>query len=159
MDNILELKTVNELQKLDFLVPSYQRGYRWRDKEVEDLLNDISEFTPKEVDGSDDKTWYCLQPIVVKKNADSQYEVIDGQQRLTTIYLILYFLNQRLAEGYRESLFDLKYETRSGVHSFLSKLERNKINEENIDYYFISSAYNTISDWFGRSDFDINNFQ
>ena len=84
MDNTLELKTINELQEMSFLIPSYQRGYRWSDKEVTDLLDDISEFTPKEVEDTDDKTWYCLQPIVVRKRNEEQYEVIDGQQRLTT---------------------------------------------------------------------------
>ena len=88
MDNTLELKTINELQEMSFLIPSYQRGYRWSDKEVTDLLDDISEFTPKEVEDTDDKTWYCLQPIVVRKRNEEQYEVIDGQQRLTTTYLI-----------------------------------------------------------------------
>ena len=159
MNNILELKTINELQEMSFLIPSYQRGYRWREKEVTDLLDDISEFTPKELVDSDDKTWYCLQPIVIKKNSEDQYEVIDGQQRLTTIYLILYFLNQRLAEDYREKLFDLNYETRATVHSFLSELKKDEINEDNIDYYFISSAYTTICNWFNKKNFDINNFQ
>lgn len=159
MNNILELKTINELQEMSFFIPSYQRGYRWRKKEVTDLLDDISEFTPKEIEDSDDKTWYCLQPIVVRRNSEEQYEVIDGQQRLTTIYLILYYLNQRLAEAYREKLFDLNYQTRTNVHSFLSELKKDEINEDNIDYYFISSAYTTICNWFNRKNFDINNFQ
>lgn len=92
MDNILELKTINDLRKMNFFIPSYQRGYRWSEKEVTDLLNDVSEFTPKEIDDTDKKTWYCLQPIVVKVKlkqqhdtiGEKQYEVIDGQQRLTT---------------------------------------------------------------------------
>lgn len=159
MNNILELKTINELQEMSFLIPSYQRGYRWSEKEVIDLLDDISEFTPKEVEGTDDKTWYCLQPIVVKENNKKQYEVIDGQQRLTTIYLILYYLNQRLAEDYREKLFDLNYQTRANVHSFLSKLKKDQIDESNIDFYFISSAYTSICNWFNKAGFDINNFQ
>ena len=63
MENILELKTINELQQFSFYIPSYQRGYRWSKNEVKDLLNDISEFTPRLVDDTDEKTWYCLQPI------------------------------------------------------------------------------------------------
>ena len=93
MENILELKTINELQQFSFYIPSYQRGYRWSKNEVKDLLNDISEFTPRLVDDTDEKTWYCLQPIVTKKKENGQFEVIDGQQRLTTIYLILHFMN------------------------------------------------------------------
>ena len=60
MENILKLKTINELQKMNFFIPSYQRGYRWGEKEVIDLLNDISDFTPKQIDDTDKKTWYCL---------------------------------------------------------------------------------------------------
>jgi uncharacterized protein with ParB-like and HNH nuclease domain len=66
MDNTLELKTINELQQYSFYIPSYQRGYRWTPNEVEDLLNDISEFTPRPVDESDEKnlvlpTAYCCK--------------------------------------------------------------------------------------------------
>ena len=42
MNNTLELKTINELRKMNFFIPSYQRGYRWSEKEVTELLNDIS---------------------------------------------------------------------------------------------------------------------
>jgi len=164
MDNILELKTINELQIMNFLIPSYQRGFRWSKKEVTELLNDISEFTPKQIGDTDKKTWYCLQPIVVKVKADAeigtqQYEVIDGQQRLTTIYLILYYLNQLYTEENREPLFTLNYETRPESHSFLEKLEKDIINESNIDFYYISRAYETICDWFKKDNFDRNEFQ
>ena len=46
--NTLELKSVAELQKLAFYIPDYQRGYRWTQRQVEDLLNDIFEFSQKE---------------------------------------------------------------------------------------------------------------
>jgi len=152
MDNILELKTINDLRKMNFFIPSYQRGYRWSEKEVTDLLNDVSEFTPKQIDDADKKTWYCLQPIVVKTkleqhqevHGEKQYEVIDGQQRLTTIYLVLYYLNQLYKEEHREPLFELKYETRITSHDFLKELKKDEISKENIDFHYISAAYKTI---------------
>jgi hypothetical protein len=52
---------------------------------VTDLLNDINEFSPKEIHNSNKKTWYCLQPIVVKQKSENECDVIDGQQRLRTI--------------------------------------------------------------------------
>ena len=61
MDNLLELRTVSELNQYSFFVPSYQRGYKWTKKEVIDLLNDINEFKPRVIDNSDEKTWYCHQ--------------------------------------------------------------------------------------------------
>lgn len=89
--SILKIKTVNELRKdMNFYIPSYQRGYRWDEQQVCNLLNDIYEFMQS---GSSD--FYCLQPIVVRESEheglENQvcYEVIDGQQRLTTIKIIL----------------------------------------------------------------------
>ncbi|MFT6502912.1 MAG: hypothetical protein ACJASQ_003044 [Crocinitomicaceae bacterium] len=160
MDNILRLKTINELQDYSFFVPGYQRGYRWGKKEVIDLLNDISDFKPKEVVGKEEKTWYCLQPIVIKEKEDGQFEVIDGQQRLTTIYLILFYLNQRYNEENRSKLFELSYETRLASKTFLTTLTKDEVNVENVDFYHISSAYKAIYDWFSESkNFNINDFE
>ena len=148
MENILELKTINELQQYSFFIPSYQRGYRWTEKEVVDLLSDIAEFRPKQVGDTDEKSWYCLQPIVIKEMNDGKYEVIDGQQRLTTIYLILNFLNQDFIETKREKLFELDYETRSDSKIFLKELDANSVRDEHIDFFYISTAYKAIHNWF-----------
>ena len=78
MSNIeLETRNVGDLKGLFFL-PDYQRGYRWGKDEIERMLDDLYE------NGTHP---YCLQPIVVKTVGD-RYELIDGQQRLTTIFLI-----------------------------------------------------------------------
>lgn len=162
MENILELKTISELQEYDFFIPSYQRGYRWSPKEVVELLNDISNFTPRLVDdNNEEKTWYCLQPIVVKKIENNKYEVIDGQQRLTTIYLILYYLNQDFVEKRRDKLFQLDYQTRSDSKTFLNQLEEDIDNKSNVDFFYISNAYKTITDWFEEkgNNFDTGNFR
>ena len=78
----LEERLVGEI-KGEFSVPSYQRGYRWDDSQVNQLLNDIIE--------NGNKT-YCLQPLVVRKKAEGVFELIDGQQRLTTIYILLKYI-------------------------------------------------------------------
>ncbi len=159
MENILELKTINNLQEFNFYIPSYQRGYRWSIIEVEDLLNDISEFRPRQIDSSDEKTWYCLQPIVVKKRNNGSFEVIDGQQRLTSIYLILYYLNQVYTEENRSKLFDLSYETREDSANFLKKLKKGINGDNNIDFFFIAAAYNTICEWFNQPNFNRSDFE
>ena len=74
---------IGDLKDYNFAIPrSYQRGYRWRaDNEVKKLLKDINE---SEID-------YSLQPLILcEKDKDNKlYDVVDGQQRLTTILLIL----------------------------------------------------------------------
>ena len=82
-ENRIELKSVGELLGMKFFIPSYQRGYRWGELQIKALLEDIFNFDEK-IDGD----FYCLQPLVVLKSND-KWRVIDGQQRLTTIYLIL----------------------------------------------------------------------
>lgn len=67
-------------------IPAYQRGYRWDRRQVIQLLDDIWDF----IQASDEKSrtsFYCLQPLVVRKLEDGRYEVVDGQQRLTTIFI------------------------------------------------------------------------
>lgn len=160
--NYISIKTINDLLKSNFFIPSYQRGYRWTEQQVTELLNDINEFSPKEIDNSNEKTWYCLQPIVVKKKEDNEWDVIDGQQRLTTTFLILHHLNQGYVENRRKKLFGLKYETRENSADYLQKeLNGETINDTNIDYFFISSAYKTICDWFKNKgeQFDVNTFE
>lgn len=79
----LVIKSINDLLGNDFYVPSYQRGYRWTPIQVTELLTDIWDFHRKP--GKIPEEFYCLQPIVVKLN-NGEWELIDGQQRLTTIF-------------------------------------------------------------------------
>ena len=69
-----------------FYIPSYQRGYRWREQQVKDLLEDIMAFA-KKVENKEEKGSYYLQPIVLQPQSSNRWDVIDGQQRLTTIYI------------------------------------------------------------------------
>lgn len=150
----IKLMTVNELSQFSFFVSSYQRGYRWTILEVEDLLNDINEFKPKDINDSGEKTWYCLQPIVVKLRSELEYEVIDGQQRLTTLYLILHYLNQDFVESRRDKLFTIDYETRKTSKEYLQHPEQE--NDSNIDFFYIHKAYQTIQNWFQKQLEDVN---
>ena len=77
----LEPILISDMNHYDFIIPYYQRGYRWQRQQVEQLLNDIVE--------SDEKYPYYLQPVVVARTPENTYDLIDGQQRLTTIYLII----------------------------------------------------------------------
>lgn len=78
-------------KKADFLIPDYQRPYAWQEKECQKLWDDIFEFAIPENDATkfDTNDEYFLGPIVTFMNKDKKLEVIDGQQRLTTILLLL----------------------------------------------------------------------
>jgi len=158
----LEPIIINALCRYAFYIPAYQRGYRWTKQEAVDLLNDIDDFKERPIPDSDDKTWYCLQPIVVRNKGDNEYEVIDGQQRLTTIYLILHYLNQDFVEDRRDKLFSIDYKTRNTA-VFLQNLGTDKEEnaDNNIDFYYIKDVYSAIKNWFSEkgNDFDINEFR
>ena len=91
----VDQKSVKDLfqnNKADFLIPDYQRPYAWEDKECQTLWDDIFAFAfpdddYEKFDGSKDE--YFLGPIVTFRNNEEKLEVIDGQQRLTTLMLLL----------------------------------------------------------------------
>ena len=152
-ENKIELKSVSELLGMKFFIPSYQRGYRWTDLQIENLLNDIWEFC-KGVDGD----FYCLQPLVVVKEREKdllaeikqansieevetllkgKWIVIDGQQRLTTIYLILKALENAKCPS-------IEYERESYIEVCDSSDE---IKKDNIEIYHLTSAKYFIDRW------------
>lgn len=90
----VDQKTVKELfvdKKSDFLIPDYQRPYAWSEEECLTLWEDIFDFAFPELDPGkfNSENEYYLGPIVTYKNKDNKLEIIDGQQRLTTIMLLL----------------------------------------------------------------------
>ena len=78
------MQSINYLFGKSFFVPTYQRGYRWTETQVKELLEDLYDFVSTKKDEND---YYCLQPIIVKKKEDC-WELVDGQQRLTALWLI-----------------------------------------------------------------------
>ena len=171
MDNKIELKSINELLGLNFYIPSYQRGYRWNIQQVKDLLEDIQEFIDKKKEGfyciqplvvrrsipdtkiNDFKTGLdqIRNTVSEKKLVEeteklifntTQWEIIDGQQRLTTIYILLRILGD-------EKKYSIEYQTRQDSKSFLENIDETK-KEDNIDFYHITEAKNEIQNWFSN---------
>ncbi len=150
-ENKIELKSVSELIGMKFFIPSYQRGYRWTEQQVKDLLDDVNEFKPEKVEGKED-TWYCLQPLVVRKMDENDlrlsdndkkdwYEVIDGQQRLTTICIIL-----KSKENCKFPL--IQYQTRPESGRFLKNINNTTDSDsKNIDFHFMLLAKKTVEKW------------
>ena len=169
--NYLELLAIPELCNKNFFIPDYQRGYRWGDIQIRQMLEDIYSFIyDKNAAGS----FYCLQPVVVKKMTPDEvaanklesafdnntwYEVIDGQQRLTTIRIILALESQ--IDRFNKMRFNMYYQTRPELGKLFDKLgiyEENerfivKFDNDNdqcndIDSWHIHNAANKILDWF-----------
>jgi len=143
MNNIeLTTKKVGEIKGL-FFIPSYQRGYRWGENEVKRLIEDIMESKGEP---------YCLQPIVVRNNGD-KFELVDGQQRLTTLFLIYKYLHKFAGVIMKDAKFSLEYKTREKSKDYLANIDLSR-REENIDFWFIAKAYEFIDHYFDKEDED-----
>ena len=118
----LETKLVGSVDG-KFYIPSYQRGYRWEKDQVYRLLDDIYTNGAKN---------YCLQPVVIRKLTD-RYELIDGQQRLTTLYMLLKYIQKEYKPRIKLN-YSLNYETRTDSETFLDSVDE-KLAETNIDFF------------------------
>lgn len=168
-----------------FYIPSYQRGYRWTDKQVSDLLRDLLCFAN---DNKNDYDFYCLQPIIARPITDAEelrrifneedvckyirkgvWEIIDGQQRLTSIFLLYKYLVAKKgwdAETLKEEedgkeLYNIIYATRKGSAAFLEGLDLAMMKEEddhkeNIDFFHMASAFKQIDSWIKDEGKQIN---
>ena len=135
----VNLKSISELFGLSFWIPTYQRGYRWTTTQVQDLLEDLHEFSASKPDKGD---YYCLQPVIVKKRGD-EWELVDGQQRLTALWLIsaLYYCSNRDdVDDLKRQQYRLSYEgkdhftqTFDQINDFVEDGSMRKI-EEHFEY-------------------------
>ena len=155
-NNDIKLKSIAQLLEMNFFIPNYQRGYRWTIQQVKDLLEDIKDFCVAP------SNFYCLQPIVVRKMNDADiesqglqsgkiwYEVIDGQQRLTSIYLILKaFCEVINIIGLPTTLYNIEFEREIGAHakSLVDVEKITDIDSSTIDRYHVSRAMCFIKKW------------
>ena len=150
LDSIRQEYGMDDVERETFCIPDYQRGYRWdADIHVEALLNDIRDFMNMKRT-SDDR--YCLQPIVVTASGTTPggWEVIDGQQRLTTLYLLLNAIDSK---GEYIGCFNLRFDARAKSNDFIRGLMENNIeSHENPDFHFMSSAWTKINRWLDKEN-------
>lgn len=143
----LRLRSISDLLSERFFVPTYQRGYRWTPRQVEALLDDLAAFQLRE---RSPDAYYCLQPVVVRERTGGEWELVDGQQRLTTIFLILRALND-IAMLLRLGSYEITYETREGSAKFLLE-PTSEGAVQYIDYHYMYEAYKAIQGWFDARD-------
>lgn len=135
---ILEAKPIGNI-KGNFFVPKYQRGYRWTDSQVRMLLSDLWENCNQET-----KKEYCLQPVVVRKLGDNDYELIDGQQRFTTTLILISYIKRLFP--FVQINYTLEYETRKATTEFLANINEEEA-QSNIDFFHIYNANKCIDTW------------
>lgn len=87
--NVKQLLASGKTKK--FVIPEYQRPYAWSDEQIQTLFDDLVEYTQEHNDESDesDESTYFLGTIVAYENDKKQQEIIDGQQRITSLFLLL----------------------------------------------------------------------
>ena len=170
-ENIIELRNIRSLSGLNFYIPDYQRGYRWTRTQAIAMLKDFAEFIATGEDGQIvSEGYYCLQPVVVKPrswkdvngNQVDGYEVIDGQQRLTTLYLLLTALfskdsrNKDRAKNF--DIFSISYQTRSDSHEYLEQIANQNYREgkayECIDFYHINMVFESFEKVLAEDNID-----
>ena len=161
---IKQVKVSDLLDDRLFFIPSYQRGYRWTKQQVYDLCNDLLEYTLK--GNKSPESFYSLQPLIVRKGQfeingvlREAYEVIDGQQRLTTIFLLYRFLakgqryenlSQVSIDYNNKKLFHVYYETRRDDYFILEKTGFERLTNQDIrdiDMAHVSNALHYMRSW------------
>lgn len=137
-------------QPAQYWIPAYQRGYRWTPLQVTQLLDDIWEFI-QHSEGGPRQAFYCLQPLVIKARAEGDFEVVDGQQRLTTLYILLTYLRDMVGI-LGKTRFQLHFETRGAANEpFLANIDLTRA-DENVDFFHICAAWEAIDAWFAGRD-------
>ena len=142
-----------------YVVPSYQRGYKWNRNNVFKLLDDLKSFEKSNSDRS--HSFYCIQNITIVPLEDkSGWNVVDGQQRLTTIFILISYLRKFHPDS-SLSFFSnpdcLKYDVRTETGEYLQETvftgfvwdkEIVQDNAESKDQWYILDVAKGIKDWF-----------
>lgn len=150
-----------------FSIPSYQRGYRWESseeekdhtdvKQVDDLLNDLKAFADSKTNSP--QANYYLQPLIVKPRIidatnNVVWDVLDGQQRLTTMLLILSCLKEKLFQNNTFPLYSIEYENRKQLKFDKITFDKSSPSydypspSENLDSYYVRKAKDRIERWY-----------
>ena len=148
-------------ERKQFVIPAYQRGYKWNRDDIFKLLEDLKVF---EKSNEDNNSFYCLQNItIVPLSSEDGWNVVDGQQRLTTLYILLSYLRRIGTEelSFFSSPDCLKYNVRQATGEFLkSKVYTGEVWNDDIepdsaeskDKWYILDVAKAIKEWFDNSE-------
>ena len=149
MNNDLKIMSVSHVfDNINYLVPIYQRNYAWSEIQIVQLIEDIE----SSIDGSNKS--YFLGNLIVNQTDNNVYEVIDGQQRLTTLYLIEKYLGVVFAKE------ALRFEAREKSNRTLSYVSDNSnpVLIEELSSPEILNGFQIIDSYFKTQDIDKSRF-
>lgn len=171
----IEIKSISQITG-KFFIPDYQRGYRWEETEVSDLMKDLSAFYTAYKENKEKS--YSLQPLVVKKrdnqdllknirkpnsvdevkqllSSEGHWEVVDGQQRLTSILILLQALNADIKYSIE---YDVVKKSGDFINNIRNNIEKAKA-EEDINLSHIYDAYETIKTFLEENNLKNKDFR
>lgn len=149
MNNDLKIiSVIHVFDNINYLVPIYQRNYAWSEIQIVQLIEDIE----SSIDGSNKN--YFLGNLIVNQTDNNVYEVIDGQQRLTTLYLIEKYLGVVFAKE------ALRFEAREKSNRTLSYVSDNSnpVLIEELSSTEILNGFQIIDSYFKTQDIDKSRF-
>lgn len=147
MDKNIRIIPVSKIfTNVHYIVPIYQRNYAWGVSEIEQLIEDIDSSI------CDSNKNYFLGNLIVNQRDDNVYEVIDGQQRLTTLFLLESYLGMNFAKD------GLRFEAREKSNRTLNMLSKGNKNEliEELASVEILKGYQIIDSYFKSNNIDKN---
>ncbi len=148
-------------EKNSYLIPIYQRSYAWGKSEVEQLVADINDYAKE--NENEDKEYYIGTLVVFQKNIDSKvvFETIDGQQRLTTLSILLSVLKNEFKDKLQDELIFnhlLKYESREISTSTISHIYSGDIEKQENLNFAMENAYKVLKNYLEKID-NLNKFK
>jgi len=148
-----DMMVLSQFMGFVFNIPSHQRGYRWQKENVVALLNDIKEFIDQGNPDMNEARVYCLQPLAVTavEGKNNHYVVEDGQQRLTTFFLLWKYLFPDIDPYYS---FDFESDENNKRHNYITTevLNENYKTQTDINFYHMGWAFQSIKEWFLSKD-------
>lgn len=149
-DNLKVIPVANVFMNTNYSVPIYQRNYAWNELQIIQLIEDIASAIP---DDNVDRT-YFLGNLIVNQIDNNVYEVIDGQQRLTTLYLLERYLKFSFSKD------ALRFEARDTSNRTLAHLSNHNAGTlpEELASAEILNGYHIIQNYFDSQSIDVNEF-
>ena len=130
----IKIRTLFSASDSEYIIPIYQRNYAWTKKEIEQLIDDVNDYVSN--DNLKSKNYY-IGSLVVYRRDNGLLEVIDGQQRLTTLFILLNVLKNDYKIDFSSS--NLSFESRIKSTNALKKISTDDYVEEDLNFRILDA--------------------